>query len=190
MSEKAAHQARAVRLVGLDIDGTLTDGRIVISAKGELAKSFSVHDGQGMRLLIDNGISVAFITARKSRIVTARARELGIEHVLQGVKDKASALRKLAESLSLDPNQTAFMGDDLPDLPAMAVSGLPACVANAAPELKARAIWQSTRDGGDGAVREFAEFILKSQNLWDIAVARFTQTDSQPTSQPNAATDE
>jgi len=178
MPETAANRARAIRLIGLDIDGTLTDGRIIISAKGELAKSFSVHDGQGIRLLIDNGVTVAFITARKSRIVTVRARELGIEHVQQGVKDKASALRELAQSLGLEPDQTAFMGDDLPDLPAMAVSGLPACVANAAPELKAKAIWQSTRDGGDGAVREFAEFILKSQNLWEIAIERFTHDDS------------
>jgi 3-deoxy-D-manno-octulosonate 8-phosphate phosphatase (KDO 8-P phosphatase) len=178
MSETAVSKARAIRLVGLDIDGTLTDGRIVISAKGELAKSFSVHDGQGMRLLMDNGITVAFITARKSKIVAARARELGIEYVMQGVKDKAGALRELTGKLSLQPDQTAFMGDDLPDLPAMMVSGLPACVANAAPELKALALWQSSRDGGDGAVREFAEFILKSQDIWDSAIARFTQPQS------------
>lgn len=175
MSDPVADQARAIRLVGLDIDGTLTDGRIVISAKGELAKSFCVRDGQGIRLLLDNGIAVALITARKSRIVAARASELGIEHVLQGVKDKASALTDLAGQLGIKPNQTAFMGDDLPDLPAMSVSGLAACVANAAPELKAMAQWQSAREGGDGAVREFAEFILKSQKLWDGAIESFTR---------------
>ncbi len=175
MSDLVADQARAIRLIGLDIDGTLTDGRIVISAKGELAKSFCVRDGQGLRLLMDNGITVALITARKSTIVSARARELGIEHVLQGVKDKAGALTALAKQLGIEPVQTAFMGDDLPDLPAMSVAGLAACVANAAPELKAAAHWQSTRNGGDGAVREFAEFVLKSQKLWDSAIAPFTQ---------------
>lgn len=174
MDDTLLKRARAIRLVGLDIDGTLTDGRIIISAKGELAKSFSVHDGQGIRLLIDSGISVAFITARKSRIVSVRARELGIKHVLQGVKDKAGALQDLADELDLARTQIAFMGDDLPDLPAMLLSGLPACVANAAAELKATAVWESSRNGGDGAVREFAEFILQSQNLWESAIVAYT----------------
>lgn len=175
----ATSRARSIRLLGLDIDGTLTDGRIVIGARGEVAKFFSVHDGQGLRLLMDSGIQVALITARESKIVRTRARELGIRHALQGVNDKATALADLTSQLGFEPQQTAFMGDDLPDLPAMRRAGLAACVNNAAPELKAFAHWQSHCDGGHGAVREFCEFLLKSQGLWASAIARFTgQPDS------------
>lgn len=177
---EAASRATSIQLAAFDIDGTLTDGRIVIGAGGEIAKFFSVHDGQGLRLLMDNGIQVALITARQSDITSIRATELGIQYTLQGVRDKASALIELAQQLDLMPTQTAFMGDDLPDLPAMRVSGLAACVANAAPELRDIAHWQSQNRGGHGAVREFAEFILKSQGQWTRAIAPYTGTPSAP----------
>ena len=133
--------AAGVRLVGLDVDGTLTDGRIIIGEHGEMAKFFSVRDGLGLRLLMDCDITVAIITARTSEIVTQRCRELKIQHVLQAVPDKAGALTDLAGSLGIPMHQTAFMGDDLPDLPAMACAGLSACVADAADEVRARADW-------------------------------------------------
>lgn len=174
----ATRRASTIQLLGLDVDGTLTDGRIVIGARGELAKFFSVHDGQGMRLLMDSGIHVAIITARKSKIVQTRAKELGIAHVMQGVRDKATALKGLAEQYGLSATQVAFMGDDLPDLPAMRFSGLSASVANGAEEVVAAAHWVSARNGGDGAVRQLCEFILKSQGLWEQATSRFTSADN------------
>ncbi|MGH1359736.1 MAG: KdsC family phosphatase [Burkholderiaceae bacterium] len=166
--------ASGVQLVGLDVDGTLTDGRIIIGADGEMAKFFSVRDGLGLRLLMDAGIAVAIITARESSIVTARCRELRIDHVLQAVGDKATALSTLADSLNIPLSATAFMGDDLPDLPAMQIAGLAACVGNASAEVRAQANWIADQDGGHGAVRSFAEMLLKSRGGWAGAITRFT----------------
>ena len=126
---------------------------------------------------MDQGLHVAIITARKSKIVQARARELGIPNVMQGVHDKATALQQVATNIGLATAQVAFMGDDLPDLPAMRTAGLAASVANGANEVVAAAHWVSSRNGGDGAVRELCEFILKSQGLWDQATRRFTGQD-------------
>lgn len=167
-------RAAAIRLLAIDVDGTLTDGRIIIGADGELAKAFSVHDGMGMRLLMDAGIAVAIITARQSAIVTQRSRELKLQHVLQGVGDKATALISLAAELDIPMAQTAFMGDDLPDLPAMHVAGLAACVADATGEVQARADWIAPEAGGRGAVRALAEYLLKSRGAWEQAISRFT----------------
>ena len=174
------HIAAGVRLVGFDVDGTLTDGRIVIGDRGEMAKFFSVRDGLGLRLLMDCGITVAIITARNSEIVTQRCRELKIQHVLQAVPDKASALSSLAASLDIPLNQTAFMGDDLPDLPAMACAGLAACVTDAADEVRARADWIAPEAGGQGAARSFAQYLLKSRGAWNQAIQRFTQPPDKP----------
>lgn len=173
-SSGAARRAAKTALLALDVDGTLTDGRIVIGADGELAKFFSVHDGLGLRLLMDSGISVGIITARDSAIVRARANELRIPHVMQGVANKADALTTLMSRTGHTPEQTAFMGDDLPDLAAMRIAGLAACVANAADEVRHAAHWVASRPGGHGAVRELSEFVLRSCGLWENAIARFT----------------
>lgn len=171
---KLQNLASRIRLVGFDVDGTLTDGRIIIGEHGEMAKFFSVRDGLGLRLLMDSGIEVAIITARESSIVTQRCRELRINHVLQAVGDKALALKSLADSLGIPVSETAFMGDDLPDLPAMKVAGLAACVGNACAEVRARADWIADEPGGHGAVRSFAEMVLKSRGAWGDAIKRFT----------------
>ncbi len=172
--EKLQGLASRIRLVALDVDGTLTDGRIIIGEHGEMAKFFSVRDGLGLRLLMDSGIAVAIITARESPIVTQRCRELRIDHVLQAVGDKALALKTLADSLRIPVSDTAFMGDDLPDLPAMNLAGLAACVGNASAEVRARADWIADEPGGHGAVRSFAEMLLKSRGVWADAIRRFT----------------
>lgn len=175
-AEKADSIAAAVQLAAFDIDGTLTDGRIIIGDNGELAKAFSVRDGLGLRLLMDAGIQVAIITARESKIVTRRCEELRIDHVLQGVKDKASALTTLADNLNIAIENTAFMGDDLPDLPALRVAGLAACVGDAVTEVKAHCHWVSAVPGGHGAARDFAQYILMARGGWGDAIGRFTGT--------------
>lgn len=166
--------AATVQLVAFDIDGTLTDGRIIIGDNGELAKAFSVRDGLGLRLLMDAGIRVAIITARESKIVTRRCEELRIDHVLQGVKDKASAFTALAADLNIPIKNTAFMGDDLPDLPALRLAGLAACVGDAVTEVKAHSHWIAAAPGGHGAAREFAQYLLMARGSWGEAISRFT----------------
>ncbi|MDO5056509.1 MAG: HAD-IIIA family hydrolase [Lautropia sp.] len=165
--------ARHIRLLAMDIDGTLTDGRIWIGPQGETAKSFSVRDGFGLTLLRKAGIELAIITGRQSPIVAQRARELGIPHVFQGVPDKLGVLRTLGEQLGIGLHQTAFIGDDWPDLAAMQACALPAAPADAVAEVKAVARWVATARAGKGAVREFADFLLASRGEREPLLAHF-----------------
>lgn len=166
-------RAAAIRLMAFDVDGTLTDGGLYIGPQGESHKRFSVHDGLGLVLLREQGIVPAIITGRRSAIVEQRARELGIDAVLQGVADKAQALHELARRHGLQPSQCGFMGDDWPDLPAMQAAGLAATVPSAPPELRRMAHWVSTAAAGHGAARELAEWLLLSQGLLAQARRRF-----------------
>jgi 3-deoxy-D-manno-octulosonate 8-phosphate phosphatase (KDO 8-P phosphatase) len=164
--------AAALRLLALDVDGTLTDGRIYIGRDGEVMKAFSVHDGFGITLLREAGLVVAIITARQSSIVERRAAELGIAEVIQGAHDKRAAFETLCARHHIPLAQACFAGDDWPDLPALSVAGLAASVADAADAVRARAHWVSTKRGGEGAVRELAEFILESKGLLQAALER------------------
>jgi len=158
-----ARRASHVRLVALDVDGVLTDGRLYFGARGEALKAFDVRDGLGIRLLQQAGVAVAIVTGRSSAIVTARARELGIAHVLQGQADKGAALRALLEREGLQARQCAYMGDDWPDLAALALAGLAATVADAPAEVRRRVHWVAPSPGGRGAVRDLATLLLKAQ---------------------------
>lgn len=169
----AQARAAAVRLMAFDVDGTLTDGAIHIGPGGEAFKRFSVRDGLGLVLLRQAGIRVAIVTGRQSDIVAQRARELGIETVLQGVGDKAAAMRQLCHEAGIGLSQAGFMGDDWPDLPAMQCVGFAAAVPDAAPELLRLAHWTATAPAGGGAARELAEYLLRSQGLLDRAIGRF-----------------
>lgn len=169
----AARRAPAIRAVMLDVDGTLTDGTIWIGQDGEAMKGFSVHDGFGLTLLRDAGIRLAIVTGRRSRIVEARAAELRIPTVLQGVADKGAALLELATRFDLPPAAIACIGDDWPDLPAFAVAGLAAAPAGACAPVLAAAHWVSTRPAGHGAVREFAEWLLAARGELDALLARY-----------------
>jgi 3-deoxy-D-manno-octulosonate 8-phosphate phosphatase (KDO 8-P phosphatase) len=135
---RALALAARVKLMAFDVDGTLTDGGILISAGGELFKRFSVRDGLGLVMLQQAGIRVALVTGRSSEIVAQRARELKIDTVLQGVADKAHAMRELCEQGGLTLEQAGFMGDDWPDLPAMQAVGFAAAVPDAAHPLARR----------------------------------------------------
>jgi len=156
-------RAAKVRLAAFDVDGTLTDGRLHYSEDGRETKVFHVQDGLGLKRLQAHGIHVALITARISHTVALRAEELGISHVYQGQSDKRACLRELLDALGLAPEQAAFVGDDLPDLPPMGLSGLAIAPANAHPWVAERAHWQTRRAGGEGAAREVSDLLLLAQ---------------------------
>ncbi len=171
-SAEAQRRAAAVRLLVLDVDGVLTDGRLYFGADGESLKVFDVRDGLGVKLLREAGVEVAILSSRSSPIVERRARELGIGQVIQGASDKGAAFATLAGSLALPLDTCAFLGDDWPDIAALSQAGFAAAVADAAPEVRRCAHWTSTAPGGRGAVRELAEFILRAQGRHDGLLAR------------------
>lgn len=158
-------RARKVRLAIFDVDGVLTDGRLFLGADGSEYKAFHTRDGQGLGMLRDGGIRIAVISGRSSPAVAQRMAELGIEHVFQGRMEKLQVFEDLLAQLQLDAGESAFLGDDLPDLPVMTRVGLSAAVADAHPLVRAHAHWQSTYHGGLGAVREFCELLLDAQGV-------------------------
>jgi len=168
----AEQRAAAVRLLVLDVDGVLTDGRLYFGADGEALKVFDVRDGHGIKLLREAGVEVAILSARRSPIVERRARELGIARVVQGAADKGAGLGELMAALQVRPEQCGYIGDDWPDLAALAQAGFAATVADAAPEVRRVAHWISAAPGGQGAVRELAEFILRAQGRFDGLLRR------------------
>jgi 3-deoxy-D-manno-octulosonate 8-phosphate phosphatase (KDO 8-P phosphatase) len=160
-------RAAAVRLVALDVDGVLTDGRLYFGARGDAMKSFHVRDGQGIRMLQQAGIELALITGRSSGIVAARARDLDIRHVLQGQRDKHAALRRVLAGAGLGFEACAYMGDDWPDLAVLGAVGLAATVADAPEEVRGSVHWVAPSPGGGGAVRDLAGLILRAQGRFD-----------------------
>lgn len=167
----AEQRAARIRLLVLDVDGVLTDGRLYLGPHGEALKVFDVRDGHGIKMLLAAGVEVAWLSARNSDIVATRARELGVVRVLQGRSDKASALLALLTDASVASDETGYMGDDLPDVPAMRLAGFAATVANGCESAKAISHWVTPQHGGRGAVRALAEFILQ---------AKGTQVQSMP----------
>ncbi len=168
-----ARRCKAIELLVLDVDGVMTDGGVEIDEKGGERKRFNIKDGAGVAFWKSQGKRAAILSGRSAAAVNFRAEELGIEPVLQGVKDKGPALVELAFKLGFSLEQVAYIGDDLPDLPAMAAAGFSACPADAASEVKARAHFVSQAEGGKGAVRETIEHILKIQNSWSRVLSRF-----------------
>lgn len=163
ISAELRERARRIRLAVFDVDGTLTDGRLWYTGDGRELKAFHVHDGLGLKRLQAAGIEVAIISARMSHAVSVRAQELGIVHVYQGNRDKRVVLTELLDALHLGAEQTAFVGDDLPDLPAMDMVGLAIAVANAQAAVIAHVHWQTRARGGEGAVREVCDMLLAAQ---------------------------
>ena len=156
-------RARGIRLLVLDVDGVLTDGRIYMGPDGESLKVFHVRDGAGVVAAVRAGIAVAIISGRESVAVRRRAAELGIRHVRQGVEDKAIALAELQRELGVTAAETACVGDDTPDLPMLAGSGLAVAVADAHPALAARVHWTTGAAGGRGAVREVCDLLVNAR---------------------------
>lgn len=168
--DKMQEQASKVRLILSDVDGVMTDGKIIYNADGIESKVFSVRDGFGIRLWIESGGLFGIVTGRSSNVVRMRSDELGVHILRQGIKDKAEALRQIVSALGVSLEETAFIGDDYPDLPAMQIAGFPATVADAAEEIRASSVWVSEFAGGAGAVRQLIETILKARNQWNSAI--------------------
>lgn len=161
-----------IRLLAMDVDGTLTDGGLVFY-RGEQVKIFSVHDGQGIRLALNYGLRIAWVTGNVSDTVAERAASLGVTDVYQGARFKSDALRQIARDQGLGLDEIAFIGDDLNDLPAFEIAGYCFAPANAVEEVKARADLVTQRGGGQGAVREAIEAIFKARGEWEAAVESF-----------------
>ena len=174
MTEQELKQRAAnIKLLVLDVDGVLTDGKLYFSNSGEELKAFSILDGHGIKILQDSGVKVGIVTGRESSLVARRASELGIELLIQNCSEKKNAVQKLAAELSLTLQQIAFMGDDYPDLPAMRSVGLALTVANAHPVVISHAHWQSDKTGGSGAVREACDLIMQAQDTYAAALAKY-----------------
>ena len=169
----ATTRATRIKLVAFDIDGVMTDGGLHYTDDGGELKTFNVQDGLGLKFLQRTGFEVAIVTGRTSGVVAARAADLGIEHVYQGVANKRAAVGGLLEKLGMDWSACAFMGDDVIDLPAMTRCGLAIAPANARPIVKEHAHMVTTTAGGHGAVREAIEFILLAQDKLDAAFAPY-----------------
>ncbi len=166
-------RAARVKLAVFDVDGVLTDGKLWYTADGREIKAFNALDGFGLKRLLTNGIEVAIITARVSHVVTERMAELGVAHVYQGQKDKRACLQQLLHALKLEAAQSAYTGDDLPDLAAMQMAGLSIAPANAHPWVRERAHWRTQLAGGNGAAREACDLILAGQGKADSELAAF-----------------
>ena len=163
MDAALKERASKIRMLVLDVDGVLTDGKLYFDHTGNEMKAFNTRDGMGMKALQRVGIEVAIITGRKSQAVTHRMAQLGIQHVYQGREDKLEAFLGLLEISGLDAQQVCFAGDDWIDLPVLLRAGLAVSVADAEDRVKQQAHWITRRDGGDGAVREICNLILAAQ---------------------------
>ena len=168
-------KAKKIRLLVLDVDGVLTNGYITLDNGSAEIKQFHVHDGQGIKLLKKAGVDVAIITARTSKVVARRMAELGVEHVFQGASNKLDIYKNLSEKLNIAPDETAYLGDDLPDLPVIQYVGLGMTVSNAVPLMKQFADWQTITPGGSGAVREIADLILIAKQKLNDIVSTYTE---------------
>ncbi|MAX32642.1 3-deoxy-D-manno-octulosonate 8-phosphate phosphatase (KDO 8-P phosphatase) [Onishia taeanensis] len=166
-------RARQIRLLALDVDGVLTDGRLYFQADGIEIKAFHTQDGHGIKLLRQAGIEVALITGRESPMVTQRAAALGLKHVFQHRDDKLIALRELTHSLGLGLSQAAYCGDDLQDLAAIQAAGLGISVPNAPSYMRQAADWVSARSGGHGAVRDICDTLLDTQGHWPAVLESY-----------------
>jgi 3-deoxy-D-manno-octulosonate 8-phosphate phosphatase (KDO 8-P phosphatase) len=166
-------KARQVRIAIFDVDGVLSDGGLHYAEAGDAMKTFDVRDGMGMKLLQDSGVELAIITSRRAGSVRERAADLGIRHVQQGVADKYSAFEELLAGLGLTAEQSAFLGDDLVDLPVLRRCGFAVTVADAPAVLKRHADYVTRATGGRGAARELCEVILHNQGALTAQTARF-----------------
>lgn len=172
-SEDAYDRAKKIKLVIFDVDGVMTDGRIIVDENGTESKFFHVRDGHGIKMLMRAGMQGAIITGRSSKVVEYRGKELGIQYIRQGALNKAEVMGLLLKETGVWPEEAAFMGDDLIDIPAMRLAGLAAAPADSVSEVIECAHIITELEGGKGAVRELCEFILKAKGAWDDVLKRY-----------------
>jgi len=178
---EATERARRVKMLIMDVDGVMTDGRIIIDSDGRETKFFNVQDGVGCTLAKRSGLILAMLTARRSEVTSRRAEELGISLVKQVVGTKHAAYNELVADAGLEPSQVAYMGDDIHDIGPILRSGLGVAVANAVPEVQSLADCRTSREGGRGAVREAIDFILRAQGVWDkVAAEHYPDGEALP----------
>jgi 3-deoxy-D-manno-octulosonate 8-phosphate phosphatase (KDO 8-P phosphatase) len=166
-------RCQPIKLMLSDVDGVLTDGKIVLDNQGIESKSFHIRDGMGIRLWQKAGYTFGLITQRSSHSLKMRAAELGIELIRQGIPDKLATLEQILKELRLSREQVCYLGDDLPDLPVVRRVGLGVAVADACAELRKAACFVTTLPGGAGAVRETIELVLKAQRRWDDVIQTY-----------------
>lgn len=168
------NKLKRIKLLLLDVDGVLTRGDIIYNDNGLETKFFNVKDGLGLRLVTDAGIKVGIVTGRSSKALNHRCNDLGIEYVFEGIEDKAALLTRIAENTGINAERTAYVGDDLSDLPIMSRVGISIAVADACDIVRKNAAMVTRAKGGRGAVREICEAILKAQGLWEKTLNHFT----------------
>lgn len=168
-------KAKKVKVLLLDVDGVLTDGRIVYDSSGRNSKFYDVHDGMGVHLLRMRGIPTVLISAKRSAAIRPRARDMHVDRVYENIKPKTAVLDDIMKRYGVGSAEMCFVGDDLVDICLMRKVGLPVAVANACDEVKASAAWVTSRQGGRGAVREVSEMILKAQGQWLRAIRPYEE---------------
>ena len=173
ITEAILVRAKKIKLVIFDVDGVMTDGGITIGDDGQEYKTFNTQDGLGMKLLKASGVQMAIITGRTSNVVKQRSESTGVAHFYQGVDDKLVAFNDLITKLNIAPEQTAFMGDDIVDMPPMLRCGLAVSVPAAPDSVKQRAHYVTRKEGGHGAVRELCELIMQAQGTLEAQLAPF-----------------
>ncbi len=166
-------KCRAIELLITDVDGVLTDGGVILNNEGVESKQFHIRDGFGLRLWRQAGFKSGVITGRNSQVVRLRAQELGMDIVRQGIQDKATVAEELLTKFNLQPEQLAYVGDDLIDLGVIRLAGLGIAVADAAEEVKAAADYTTKTPGGKGAIREVVELILKAKKVWNDIIQTY-----------------
>ncbi|HOU35939.1 MAG TPA: HAD hydrolase family protein [Candidatus Omnitrophota bacterium] len=175
VNRSVIEKAKKVKVLLLDVDGVLTDGRIVYDSSGRNSKFYDVHDGMGVHLLHTRGIPTVLISAKRSAAIGPRARDMHVDRVYENIKPKTAVLDDIKKRYGVGPAEMCFVGDDLVDICLMRKVGLPIAVANACDEVKASAAWVTSRQGGRGAVREVSEMILKAQGQWLRAIRPYEE---------------
>jgi 3-deoxy-D-manno-octulosonate 8-phosphate phosphatase (KDO 8-P phosphatase) len=173
ITEALQEKIKPVRVLILDVDGVLTDGKIIIDDAGRETKHFNVRDGHGLRMLMRYGVEVVLLTGRTSEVVSHRALDLGINEIYQGVFNKLDVFEQILRKKNIVPAATAFVGDDVVDVPVLRRVGFSATVADASADLKNVVDYVTEQNGGRGAVREICEIILKAQGRWPEVAARY-----------------
>jgi len=173
MDTSLAEKLKKVLLLVLDVDGVMTDGKIIIDDVGNETKNFHVRDGHGIKLLMRGGVDVVLLTGRRSGVVRRRAEDLGVRGVYQGAKDKAQVMGEILAERGVPGEHVAYVGDDIVDIPAFRMAGFSAAVADAPDYVKEQADYVTENAGGHGAVREVCEMILKARGEWGAVTARY-----------------
>ncbi len=168
-------RAQKIKLLILDVDGVITDGRIIYDSKGRDLKLFDVHDGLGVYLLKRMGIRTILITAKGSKAIKPRAKDMQVDKVYENIFPKTKIYEKILKDYGISDDEVCFVGDDLVDIGILKKVGLPVAVLNACPEVKESSLYITQQKGGRGAVREVTEFILKAQNKWQEALKIYEQ---------------